>query len=186
MSYVIQDMKMNNSWTIAEGIVRPTVVLCRVRLAGFSKEFLFDSLEMEERKLSASTNGSPSGYIYGGMDFLPFGPTYFSAFLFGEVSQHSIWRTSTVLCRYVHFFWIQNTWTHNQWKKQRRKVLDHVTSERTRSTYIFIINIQIKATQTCTVQIILHNMISLRLKGIIVNINFMFFWKGTNNGVGSA
>ena len=84
------------------------------------------------------------------------------------------------------FFWIQNTWTHNQWKKQRRKVLDHVTSERTISTYIFIINILIKATQTCTVQIILHNMISLRLKGIIVIINFMFFWKGTNNGVGSA
>ena len=71
-------------------------------------------------------------------------------------------------------------------KKQRRKVLDHVTSERTRSTFIFIINIQIKPTQTCTVQIILHNMISLRLKGIIVIINFMFFWKGTNNGVGSA
>ena len=113
-------MKMNNSWTIAEGIVRPTVVLCRVRLAGFSMEFLFDSLEMEERKLSVSTNGSPSGYIYGGMDFLPFRPTYFSAFLFGEVSQHSIWRSSTVLCRYVHFFWIQNTWTQSM-KKTKKK-----------------------------------------------------------------
>ena len=132
LSYVIQDMKMNNSWTIAVGIVRPTVVLCCVRLAGFSMEFLFDGLERAERKLSVSTNGSLSGYIYGGMDFLPFGPTYFSAFLFGEVSQHSIWRTSTVLCRHVHSFSIQNTWTHNQWKKQRRKVLDHVSSERTR------------------------------------------------------
>ena len=150
-------------------------------------EFLFDGLEMEERKLSVSTNGSPSGYIYGGMDFLPFGTTYFSAFLFGEVSQHSIWRTSTVLCRYVHFFLNSEAHGHTiNEKKQRRKVLDHVTSERTRSTFIFIINIQIKPTQTCTVQIILHNMISLRLKGIIVIINFMFFWKGTNNGVGSA
>ena len=136
LSYVIQDMKMNNSWTIAVGIVRPTVVLCCVRLAGFSMEFLFDVLEMEERKLSVSTNGSLSGYIYGAMDFLPFGPTYFSAFLFGEVSQHSIWRTSTVLCRHVHSFWIQNTRTHNQWKKQRRKVLEHVTSESTRSIKI--------------------------------------------------
>ena len=60
-------------------------MLCRVRLAGFSMEFLFDGLEMEERKLSVSTNGSPSGYINGGMDFLPFGPTYYSAFLSGEV-----------------------------------------------------------------------------------------------------
>ena len=112
---------MNNSWTIAEGIVRPTVVLCHVRLAGFSMEFLFDSLEMEERKLSASTNGSLSGYIYGGMDFLPFRPTYFSAFLFGEVSQHSIWRTSTVLCRYVHFFWIQKHMDTQSMKKTKKK-----------------------------------------------------------------
>ena len=45
---------------------------------------LFDGLEMEERKLSVSRNGGLSGYIYGRMDFLPFGPTYFSAFLFGR------------------------------------------------------------------------------------------------------
>ena len=47
---------------------------------------LFDGLEMEERKLSVSRNGWLSGYIYGRMDFLQFGPTYFSAFLFGEVN----------------------------------------------------------------------------------------------------
>ena len=139
MNYVIQDMKMNNSWTIALGIVRPTVVLCRVRLAGFSMEFLFDGLEMEERKLSVSTNGSLSGYIYGGMDFLPFGPTYFSTFLFGEVSQHSIWKTSTVLCRHVHFFEFRTHGRTINEKKQRRKVLDHVTSERTRSIRILLV-----------------------------------------------
>ena len=57
--------------------------LCCVRLAGFSMEFLFDGLEMEERKLSASTNGRLSGYIYS-QDCLGI----FSALLFflGEVN----------------------------------------------------------------------------------------------------
>ena len=74
---------------------------------------LFDGLEMEERKLSVSMNGRLSGYIYslgevpsqllmyGQMDFLPFGPTYFSAFLFGEVNT----QFEELLQFYVHFLW---------------------------------------------------------------------------------
>ena len=68
---------------------------------------------MEERKLSVSMNGRLSGYIYslgevpsqllmyGQMDFLPFGPTYFSAFLFGEVNT----QFEELLQFYVHFLW---------------------------------------------------------------------------------
>ena len=55
--------------------------------------------------------------MYGQMDFLPFGPTYFSAFLFGEVNT----QFEELLQFYVHFLWIQNTWTHNQRKKTKKK-----------------------------------------------------------------
>ena len=44
-------------------------------------EFLFDGLEMEKRKLSVSTNGRLSGYIYS-LNCLGI----FSAFLFLEKS----------------------------------------------------------------------------------------------------
>ena len=114
---------------------------------------LFDGLEMEERKLSVSMNGRLSGYIYslgevpsqllmyGQMDFLPFGLTYFSAFLFGEVNT----QFEELLQFYVHFllfikkkkstFYEFRTHGHTiKEKKQRRKILDHPTSERTTST----------------------------------------------------
>ena len=115
------------SWTSAAGIVRLTVVLCSIGWVFHG--VLFDGLEMEERKLSVSMNGRLSGYIYslgevpsqllmyGQMDFLPFGPTYFSAFLFGEVNT----QFEELLQFYVHFLWIQNTWTHNQRKKTKKK-----------------------------------------------------------------
>ena len=99
------------SWTSAAGIVRLTVVLCSIGWVFHG--VLFDGLEMEERKLSVSMNGRRSGYIYslgevpsqllmyGQMDFLPFGPTYFSAFLFGEVNT----QFEELLQFYVHFLW---------------------------------------------------------------------------------
>ena len=79
--------------------------LCCVRLVGFSMEFLFDGLEIEERELSVWRNGRLSGYIYSlgeaQLSTINVWPNGFSSvwthilFCFSfrrSQTQHSIWR----------------------------------------------------------------------------------------------